>query len=124
VHEYSIANGIYRTVLAIAEAHTLQSVTAVRLSIGLLAGVSVEALEYSWTFICAGDPRTQQAKLDITIIDGVGNCARCGFAGIVTTALRICPVCGAPGLRFSAGEELMLTEVSGEPLVDTAPAGA
>jgi hydrogenase nickel incorporation protein HypA/HybF len=115
VHEYSVANGIYRTVLAIADSHALQSVVTVKLDIGLLSGVSIEALNYAWSFIRDSDPRTVSAQLAISVIDGMGQCAGCGFSGVVTTALRICPACAAPGLRFTAGEELMLTEVSGEP---------
>jgi hydrogenase nickel incorporation protein HypA/HybF len=115
VHEFSLADDIFREVLAVAAQHGLRQVTEVKLLIGRLAGVSIEALEYAWSFMRSNDPHTAAAELAITLLDGCGKCEACGFAGGVETHLRICPACGAPGLRFTAGEEFMLAEVSGEP---------
>jgi hydrogenase nickel incorporation protein HypA/HybF len=115
VHEFSLAEEIHRIVIATAVEHELQSVDLVKLDVGRLAGVSTEALEYAWKFLRDSDERTAQAALAITHIDGAGQCRACGFAGVVTEPWRICPACGAPGLRFTAGEEFMLTKISGEP---------
>lgn len=123
MHEFTLAEEIYRIVIAAADEHQLQSVAQIRLDVGRLAGVNCEALEYAWSFIRSGDERTAQAALDITHIDGMGQCAACGFAGAVTEPLRICPACGALGLRFTAGEEFMLTDISGEPLAVCEPPG-
>jgi hydrogenase nickel incorporation protein HypA/HybF len=115
VHEFSLAEEIFRIVIATAVEHELQSVDAVKLDVGRLAGVSTEALEYAWNFLRASDGRTTQATLAITHIGGAGQCRACGFAGAVAEPLPICPACGAPGLRFTAGAEFMLTQISGEP---------
>ncbi len=115
MHEFSLADSISHTVLDVAATHGLQCVTEVQLRIGLLSGVSLEALEYAWDFVRAEHPQTAAAALAITLIGGQGQCSACGFAGAVETWLRMCPACGAPGLRFTAGEEFMLAGISGEP---------
>jgi hydrogenase nickel incorporation protein HypA/HybF len=121
VHEFSLIEEIHRMVAATADEHRLQSVARVKLRVGRLAGVSCEALEYAWSFVRGGDERTAQALLEITHIDGQGRCAACGFTGAVVDTLRICPACGAPGLRFTAGEEFLLAEISGEPQAENEP---
>lgn len=115
MHEFSLAEEIYRITIATASQHGLKSVELVKLDIGQLAGVSTEALEYAWSFVRTGDVRTRHSALEITHIDGAGVCSVCGFSGAVAEALRLCPKCGAPGLRFTAGDEFTLTQISGEP---------
>lgn len=115
VHEFSLADGILRSVISVADAHRLARVAEVRLNIGQLAGVSLEALEYAWQFLRETDARTTTAELSFTIINGQGQCAACGFTGPVDTPFRLCPACGGLSLRLIAGEEFLLTEVSGEP---------
>lgn len=115
MHEFSLASGIYATALSVATQHGLEEVVTIKLDVGAVSGVNIETLAYAWSFLRTGDTRTQNAELAMTVTDGLGDCPHCGFSGQVTSALRICPHCSALGLRFTAGEEFMLTEISGQP---------
>lgn len=97
-----------------ANEHALSRVTEVRLDVGKLSGVSLEALHFAWGFLSDNAAQTVGAELVINEPPGAGLCSGCGFRGAVTDYIRICPSCGAGGLRFTSGEEFLVTGISGE----------
>ena len=114
MHEFSLADGVLRIVLDTAREHGLDQVSEVRLDVGKLAGVSLDALNFAWEFLREQQEVTAGAALVINQPPGRGECNACGFTGEVTDYIRICPGCGAGGLRFTSGEEFTVTGISGE----------
>jgi hydrogenase nickel incorporation protein HypA/HybF len=112
---------VHRIVVAAAREHALESVAEVRLDVGRVSGVSVDALSFAWNFIRDTDPLTRAAALAISQPEGRGRCAHCGFAGPIADFIRICPKCGAGGLAILDGEQFMVTGISGEEAHQSSP---
>lgn len=114
MHEFSLAEDILGIALDSAREHYLSRITEVRLDVGKLSGVSLDALRFAWGFLSDNDGMARGCGLKINEPEGRGECAVCGFSGEVTECLRICPSCGAGRLRFTSGEEFMVTGITGE----------
>jgi hydrogenase nickel incorporation protein HypA/HybF len=107
MHELSIAMSLVD--VACAEAERLGSqIDALYLRIGVLSGVVVEALEFSFDIAAAG--RTiEGAKLIIERIPITARCPRCEAERIIPSMQHLrCPVCSTPTPDIVRGTELEL----------------
>ena len=114
MHEFSLAEQVLAIVLAAARENNLSRVAVVHMEIGRISGVSLEALSFAWEFVRSGDPLTAEAALDIARPEGHGVCSACGYDGLVSEPLRICPQCGETRLELTAGLEFNVLNISGE----------
>lgn len=114
MHEFALAQSVLQLALDAAREHGLSRISEVRVLVGELAGVSSDALAYAWEFLRGGDGIATAAELALTHTPGAGECAACGYTGAVNSIVRICPRCGAWGVRLTAGQEFMVTGISGE----------
>lgn len=114
MHEFSLAEGVLEIVLDTARDNSLTSVADVRLDVGKLSGVSIDAVRFAWEFLSNEHDLTKGAQLSVNEPPGRGLCQHCGFDGPIDNYLRICPSCGGGGLRFTSGEEFTVTGITGE----------
>jgi len=114
MHEFSLAQSVLDIVTEVAQENEIAAVDEVRLDIGQISGVSVEALEFAWSFLRDQQECTKTAALAIKRPEGHGRCRACGFNGRLTDYIRICPACGSLELEIISGEEFMVTGISGE----------
>lgn len=84
-------------------------VTRVKLSIGKLTCVSVDALRFSFDVIVGGTVLAE-AALEITEVAGRGRCSLCGRELRLELPVLTCP-CGNFEIEVLEGEELFLQEV-------------
>lgn len=84
-------------------------VALVRLEIGELAGVDVDALRFCFG-VCTHDSALAQAELDIVIVSARARCRACGSEQ-PTHALAAPCSCGSFDRALIAGTELRLKEV-------------
>jgi hydrogenase nickel incorporation protein HypA/HybF len=108
VHEYSIVQALYDSVLAQATARGAVGVHAVRVKIGEMSGVDVGLLDTAWrTFrvhtIC------EAAPMEIDVVPPRWTCASCGTEATRGAALR-CRTCGGP-MRLAEGDEIVLERI-------------
>jgi hydrogenase nickel incorporation protein HypA/HybF len=113
VHELSLIEGV---VDAVTEQVGDRRVTLVRLAIGALAGVAVDALRFSFD-VCTRGTSLEGAVLDIMPIAGRARCRRCGGEYDAPTLATPCP-CGSFDRELVAGDELRLVEVEIEDVPD------
>ena len=113
MHELSLIEGV---VDAVTEQLGGQRVALVRLAIGALAGVAVDALRFSFEVCTRGTP-LEGAALDIVSIAGRARCRRCGNEYDAPTLAAPCP-CGSFDRDLVAGDELRLVEVEIEDVPD------
>ena len=114
MHEFSLAQNVLEIVRQAALQNAISRVVEVRLEVGRISGVSTDALLFAWQFVRDSDELVKQAEMVLTEPAGEGECNACGYRGPVEHYIRICPSCGAPGLVITAGEEFMVTGISGE----------
>ncbi|HMC78697.1 MAG TPA: hydrogenase maturation nickel metallochaperone HypA [Vicinamibacterales bacterium] len=108
MHEYSIVQALYDSVVAEAAARGAVAVHGVSVRIGELSGVDTGLLDTAWrTFrvrtIC------EDAAMDIEIVAARWECRVCRGAVPRGGILR-CPSCGAP-MRLAEGDEIVLNRV-------------
>jgi hydrogenase nickel incorporation protein HypA/HybF len=108
MHEYSIVQSLYDSVVSQVAARGGTGVHAVHLKIGELSGVDVGLLDTAWkTFrvhtIC------EAAPVEITVVAPRWTCASCGTDETRGAVLR-CRTCGG-AMRLAAGDEIVLERI-------------
>lgn len=106
VHELSIMEGV---VDAIGERLAGEQIARVRLEIGALAGVDVDALRFCFDVCTRGTPLAD-AELAILLIDARARCRRCGDEHAIASLVEPCP-CGSFDHELVTGTELRLKDV-------------
>jgi hydrogenase nickel incorporation protein HypA/HybF len=115
MHELSIALSVLDIVRTAAAESGLASVTLVRLRIGRASGVQPESLRFA--FDCSkSDTPAAGAALEIEEVPVGGHCDSCGgdFTNPEPYVLA-CPLCGGTSFRITAGDELHVLDLEGEP---------
>ncbi|MEW5792437.1 MAG: hydrogenase maturation nickel metallochaperone HypA [Pseudomonadota bacterium] len=113
MHEMSLAERVVQIIEEQASQQAFRRVREIRLEIGRLAGVEVEALRFALEVVSRG---TLADGARITIIDkaGEGWCLSC--AAVVPLAARFdpCPHCGGYGVQPTVGTEMRVKELDVE----------
>ena len=86
-----------------------QRVAIVRLEIGELAGVVIDAMRFSFDVAVQG-MSLADAKLDIVKVGGVARCNACGIESPMHSFATPC-LCGSFDRELVQGHELRLVEV-------------
>ena len=84
-------------------------VALVRLEIGALAGVDVDALRFCFG-VCTHETALAGAELDIVIVEARARCRSCGTESPTRSLAASC-TCGSFDRAMVAGTELRLKEV-------------
>jgi hydrogenase nickel incorporation protein HypA/HybF len=108
MHEYSIVQALYDTVVAQAAAHRAVSVQGVYVRIGELSGVDPGLLDTAWrTFrvrtIC------DTAPMDVEVVAARWECKVCG-GEVPRGEILQCPACGGR-VRLAEGDEIVLNRI-------------
>jgi hydrogenase nickel incorporation protein HypA/HybF len=108
MHEYSIVQALYDTVVAQASARGAVTVHGVHVRIGELSGVDAGLLDTAWrTFrvrtIC------EHAAMDVEVVAARWECPVCA-AGVPRGRVLRCPDCGA-AVRLAQGDEIVLDRI-------------
>ena len=107
MHELSITRSV---VSLCAERARGRRVHQVRLRIGRLAGIEVEAVKFCFD-VCAQGTELEGARLVIEDVAGRGECGVCGASLPMTDFVEMCG-CGASApLKVVAGEEMQIVDI-------------
>jgi len=110
MHEMSLAESVREIVEDTARASAAARVTLVRLEIGKLAQVEVDALRFAFEVVQRGSV-AEGARLDIVESDGSAWCMQCSAAVIITRRGDACPACGSYQLQVTGGERMRVLEI-------------
>jgi hydrogenase nickel incorporation protein HypA/HybF len=108
MHEYSIVQALYDSVVAQASARGAVAVHGLQVRIGELSGVDAGLLDTAWrTFrvrtIC------EDAPMEVEIVAACWECPACGTGAPRGGPLR-CPACGG-AVRLKHGDEIVLNRI-------------
>ena len=110
MHELSITQNI----VAIAAEHAGErTVRCVRLQIGALSGVQVEAIRFCFD-VCAKGTILEGATLEIDEVPGKGLCTNCQKEIPLTRLVGVCPCEKRARVNIVQGEELLIKEMEME----------
>jgi hydrogenase nickel incorporation protein HypA/HybF len=85
-------------------------VRAVRLEIGRLANVEVEAMRFCFDAVTRGSV-AEAARLEIDETPGAGWCMRCAATVPIASAVDACPRCGGYEVAVTGGTEMKVREL-------------
>jgi hydrogenase nickel incorporation protein HypA/HybF len=107
MHEMSLAEGVLQVVEEAAQA---RPVRMVRLEIGALAAVELEALRFAFEVVKHGSVAAQ-ATLDIVATPGAAWCMRCCASVPIAGRGDACPHCGSHQLQVTGGDAMRVKDL-------------
>ncbi len=110
MHEMSICESLVSIIEEQAVAQSFSRVNIVRLEVGALAGVEVDALRFSFDVVTRNGI-ADGAKLDVIELPVTGWCMPCASAVTVRQRYDACPDCGSYQIQITGGEELRIKEM-------------
>ncbi len=110
MHELSICESIVQIMEDQAVAENFRTVNAVRLEIGPLAGVELEALKFSFDVVTRGT-LAEGCRLDVIETEAQAWCMPCAESVVIEARYDACPKCGGYRLQVTAGEELRIKDM-------------
>jgi len=112
MHEMSIAESVLGIVEDTARREGFSRVKEVRLEIGRLAAVEVEALRFCFDVVMRGS-LAEGAALAIDETPGTAWCFGCGTTVPVQARGDPCPRCGSAQLQVNGGTEMRVKDLLG-----------
>jgi hydrogenase nickel incorporation protein HypA/HybF len=106
----SLAEGVLQIVEDSARRERFGAVRVVRLEIGELAGVEVDALRFCFDVVARGGV-AEGARLEIERTPGAAWCMQCAQTVPVAARLDPCPECGTHQLQVCAGTEMRVKDL-------------
>lgn len=110
MHEMSICEGIIQVIEEQATAQNFSTVQRVRLEIGPLAGIELEALQFSYDVVCRGT-LAENSKLEVIMLPVKGWCMPCAESVTVKQRYDACPECGSYQVEITGGDELRIKDM-------------
>jgi len=110
MHEMSLAESVREIVDETARASGARRVAAVRLEIGKLAQVEIEAMRFAFDVVKRGS-FADTARLDIVEIDATAWCMRCSEAVVISRRGDACPKCGSFQLQVTGGDRMRVMDI-------------
>lgn len=110
MHEMSICESIVSIIEQQAIAQSFKKVKMVRLEIGPLAGVEIEALRFSFDVVTKGG-LAQGARLEVIELPVNAWCMQCAKSVDVKERFDPCPDCNSYQVQITGGDELRIKEM-------------
>jgi hydrogenase nickel incorporation protein HypA/HybF len=106
----ALAEGVREIVDSIARDHGARRVAVVRLEIGRLAQVEVEAMRFAFEVVKRGS-LADGARLDIVEADGTAWCLPCAQPVPLAARGDACPRCGSHQLQVTGGDRMRVQDI-------------
>jgi hydrogenase nickel incorporation protein HypA/HybF len=103
MHELSITQSVVDSVCEHARGRPVRSV---RLEVGRISGVVVEAMEFCFELVAAGTA-VEGARLEFDQPEGRAHCRDCDSDFAADDLILLCP-CGSAEVEITAGRELRI----------------
>ena len=110
MHEMSLAEGILQIVEDTAARQGFKKVTEVRLEIGVLSGVEVEALAFCLDVVLKGSV-AEGARVVMEKLPGQGYCLNCCKTVAIEALYDACPECGSYQVQATGGTEMRVKDL-------------
>ena len=110
MHEMSICESIIQIIEDQAVSQNFSTVQVVRLEIGPLSGVELEALTFSFDVVTK-NTIADGCALEIIETKAEAWCMECAKVVEIKERYDACPTCGGHQLQVSSGEELRIKDM-------------
>jgi len=110
MHEMSLAESVREIVEETARANGARRVAAVRLEIGRLAQVEIDAMRFAFEVVKRGS-LADSARLEIVEVDATAWCMQCSAPVAITCRGEACPRCNGWQLQVSGGDRMRVMDI-------------
>lgn len=110
MHEMSICESILQIIEGQAKEQAFDRVNRIRLEIGPLAGVEVEALKFSYDVVTRGSI-AEKSALEIIHLPLNAWCMPCAKSVDVEQRFDACPECKSYQIQITGGDELRIKDM-------------
>lgn len=110
MHEMSICEGILQIIEDQAVTQKFSEVKSVRIEVGAMAGVELEALRFSYEVVTRGTI-ADNSRLEVIQLPANAWCMICSIPVIVKQRFEACPHCGSYQVEISGGDELRIKDM-------------
>jgi hydrogenase nickel incorporation protein HypA/HybF len=110
MHEMSLAESVREIVDETARSNGAHRVAAVRLEIGKLAQVEIEAMRFAFDVVMRGS-LADTARLEIVETDGTAWCMRCSEPVLIARRGDACPRCDSFQLQVTGGDRMRVINI-------------
>jgi len=110
MHEISICEGILQVIEDQAIAQNFKEVKSIRLELGPMAGVELEALRFSYDVVTRGTI-ADNSKLEVIQLPVNAWCMPCSGPVEVKQRFEPCPQCGSYQVQINGGDELRIKDM-------------
>lgn len=115
MHEFSLAQGLFKQLLQLADTHQAHKIIRVQVEVGRLSGIVVDSFSFGFEILAQENKLTRTAVLAITETEPDYHCLDCGTVYTPDKADSIqCPQCSSASYTMSGGDDLILTQVEME----------
>lgn len=111
MHELTLAERALGIVDKTARAAGAQRVTRIRLSIGALAHVDPDTMQYCCEVV-SRDSLAEGAQIEVTRAPGLAWCSTCQAEVALAQVGEPCPACGGYQLRITDGDQMQVVDIS------------
>ncbi len=113
MHELSLLEGLVQSLEAEARDRGFSRIRRIRLEVGRLSSVEVEALRFAFEPATEGT-LAEGAELEILEVPAKGTCRDCGAEVEVEARFDFCPACGTGFVAVTGGTELRVKDLDVE----------
>ena len=113
MHEMSLCESIMQIIEDEAQRQGFGRVIRVRLEIGRLSGVEIEAMRFGFDAVTR-DSLADGAALEIIELPGTAWCLPCGCEVEVRQRFDACPQCGSYQLQVVSGDQMQIKDLEVE----------
>lgn len=110
MHEMSLAESVREIVEDTARRNAATRVSAVRLAIGVLSHVEVEAMRFAFDVVMRGS-LAEGARLEVEQPAGGAWCMACSQQVTIAARHDPCPRCGSHQLQVNEGEQMRVLDI-------------
>ena len=111
MHEMSLIQGIFDSVMPVAREHGTTAITSISLRVGEMTMVVPEAMEFAFEALSEDEPLLQGAKLEMNFVRPRSRCLDCGEEFEHDRFHMHCPVCESGATMLLAGRELEVASI-------------
>ncbi len=108
--EMSLAESVREIVDETARSNGARRVVAVRLEIGRLAQVEIEAMRFAFDVVMRGS-LADTARLEIVETDGTAWCMHCSGPVVIPRRGDACPRCDSYQLQVTGGDRMRVMDI-------------
>lgn len=106
MHELSLIQGIFDSVIPVARQNGATKITNIKLRVGEMTMVVPEAMEFAFEALSEDDPMLEGCELELEFIAPVSRCLDCGVEFEHDRFHNHCTSCGSATTVLISGREL------------------